>query len=89
MIDYYPIGSVLLISTTDRRVMVLGRMMRDKAGTLHDYIGCFFPQGVITGDDLVYFDRKDILLPFSLGYQSEDELRLRQEIKRIEEAQPI
>lgn len=79
---FYPIGSVLLVTQSDRRVMVIGRLQKDKkSGETYDYIGCFFPEGIRQSEKVLCFNHKDILMPFSLGYQNEEEILLRQELR--------
>lgn len=78
-----PIGSVVMIRQSDRRLMVIGRDQRDKkTNKIFDYIACYFPEGVQESSRVLHFNKEDILLVFSLGYLNEDELRLRRELEK-------
>ena len=83
MKEYLPIGSVVMVRQSDRRIMIIGREQKDKkTGEEFDYIACFFPEGVQESTKVLRFNKEDVILVFSLGYVNEDELRLR---KRIEQ----
>ena len=79
-----PIGSVVMIKQSDRRLMVIGRNQRDKkTKETFDYIACYFPEGVQESTKVLHFNKEDIMLVFSLGYLNEDELRLRKELENM------
>lgn len=88
MENILPIGSVVMIRQSDRRLMVIGRNQRDKrTNEEFDYIACYFPEGVQESTKVLHFNRDDIVLVFSLGFQDEEELLLRRELhKRMEAA---
>ncbi len=80
---FLPIGSVVMIRQSDRRLMIIGRDQRDKkTNEAFDYIACYFPEGVQESSRVLHFNKEDILLVFSLGYLNEDELRLRRELEK-------
>ncbi len=79
-----PIGSVVMIRQSDRRIMIVGRNQRDKkTGVLFDYIACYFPEGVQESTKVLHFNSEDIFLTFSLGYTNENELRMRRELEML------
>lgn len=78
-----PIGSVVIIRQSDRRLMVIGRDQQDKkTNETFDYIACYFPEGVQESSRVLHFNKEDILLVFALGYLNEDELRLRKQLEK-------
>ena len=76
-----PIGSVVKLAGFDRDFMVCGRVVvatgEDK---IYDYVGFIYPEGIGTGDDLVFFDRDNIESVQFIGYQDEFELMYRTQI---------
>lgn len=79
-----PIGSVVMIAQSDRRLMIIGRDQRDKkTNETFDYIACYFPEGIQESSRVLHFNVEDIQLVFSLGYLNEDELRLRKQLEKI------
>jgi len=81
-----PIGSVVMIRQSDRRLMVIGRDQQDKkTKEIFDYIACCFPEGIRESSKVLHFNKEDIILIFSLGYLNEDELRLRKELENRKE----
>lgn len=83
MTEVLPIGSVVLIRQSDRRVMIIGRDQKDKkTGEVFDYIACYFPEGIQNSTRVLHFNWQDIVLVFSLGFFNEGELRLRQDLAR-------
>lgn len=78
-----PIGSVVMIRQSVRRLMVIGRDQQDKkTNETFDYIACYFPEGVQESSRVLHFNKEDILLVFALGYLNEDELRLRKQLEK-------
>nr|MCR5634117.1 DUF4176 domain-containing protein [Lachnospiraceae bacterium] len=47
---------------------------------IYDYVGFIYPEGIGTGDDLVFFDRDNIESVQFIGYQDEFELMYRTQI---------
>lgn len=78
-----PVGSVVLLRQGPGRVMIIGRCQKDKStGELFDYIACPFPEGLMNNKNVICFNKEDIAMTFSLGYQNEEELLLRKELKK-------
>ena len=87
MKNYLPNGSVVLLKNSDHRVMILGRVQRDKAtGRVFDYSGCYYPEGMQDSGDILLFNDDDIRLVFFIGFQDFEELAYRDAlIKAVEE----
>lgn len=84
MQNFLPIGSVVLLSQGSGRIMIIGRCQRDKStGLEYDYIGCPFPEGIKSNDNVLCFNKESILMVFALGYQNQEELRLRLELDKL------
>ena len=74
-----PIGTVVLLKESTKRVMIYGRLQREIDGDrVWDYIGCLFPEGNINPDHSFLFDGVQIESVFFVGCQDEEETRFQQ-----------
>jgi len=74
-----PIGTVVLLKESTKRVMIYGRLQRETNGDrVWDYIACLFPEGNINPDHSFLFDNDQIESVFFVGCQDEEELRFQQ-----------
>ena len=74
---YLPIGSVVLIKNARKRIMIAGFAIRteEKPDKVWDYIGCLYPEGIISSDKNLLFDHKDISTIYALGYCDDEHKR--------------
>ena len=94
-VPYLPIGSVVLLKNTDKRVMIYGRIVRSNDDEkVYDYVGCPYPEGAMSSNDMLLFDHEQIRMVYFIGFQDLEEIALRQvlardsnEMKEAEEAQ--
>ena len=74
-----PIGTVVLLKESTKRVMIYGRLQRELDGDrVWDYISCLFPEGNINQDHSFLFDNPQIESVFFVGCQDEEEMRFQQ-----------
>ena len=74
-----PIGTVVLLKESTKKVMIYGRLQREVDGDrVWDYIACLFPEGNINPDHSFLFDNDQIESVFFVGCQDEEELRFQQ-----------
>ena len=79
--DLLPIGSIVQLRDMERRVMICGRVVcRSGEDKIYDYIACVYPEGIMGGEELTFFDRDAIEGVFFIGSQDQDELTFRQEV---------
>ena len=59
---YLPLGSVVLLKNGKKRVMVVGFVATAKEieGKVYDYMGCLYPEGVISSEHSLMFDHEQI-----------------------------
>ena len=51
-----PIGTVLLLKESTKRIMVTGYYQRTRdSDKLWDYAGCLFPEGFVAADKIFFF----------------------------------
>ena len=59
--EYLPIGSVVLLKDAKKRLMITGFYVKpNDSDTYFDYIGCLFPEGVISDHDNYIFNNEQI-----------------------------
>lgn len=71
-----PIGSVVLLHESKKRVMIAGVCQRS-AGDLEkiwDYTGVLFPEGFLSADKMFMFNHDQIEQVFALGYQDSEQM---------------
>ena len=74
---YLPIGSVVLLKDAKKRVMITGFAAKGKetGDKMFDYMGCLYPEGVISTDKNLLFDHKDIQQIYAIGYSDDEQKR--------------
>lgn len=74
-IDYLPLGSVVILNGGVQKVVINARglvtLAVDPPG-FFDYGGSLYPQGII-GDQILYFNHKDIAKVVFEGYSDDDD----------------
>lgn len=74
---YLPLGSVVLMKSAKRRVMITGYVAKssDSGEKVWDYIGCLWPEGMITPDKNLLFDHDNIEQIFAIGFTDDEQKR--------------
>lgn len=76
--DLLPIGSVVLLKGGEKRLMVCGRVVcRENENHIYDYIGCYYPEGVVDSSALFFFDHDAVEDIFFIGFQDKEEMQYR------------
>lgn len=88
-----PIGSVVLLKDSTKRVMIIGFVQRaEDTQDVFDYIGCFYPEGYIASDRNFLFNHDQIDKLFALGFQDEEQLHFKEKIdealERVRKGEP-
>ena len=75
MKKYLPIGSVVLLTNSKKRVMIIGYKPTVSGNDkVWDYSGCLFPEGVIDANKLFVFDDTQIERLYFIGLQDSESL---------------
>lgn len=77
-----PIGSVVLLKESKKRVMIVGVAQRsaNNPDKIYDYTSVLFPEGYLSGDKMFMFDNEQIHQVFSIGYQDGEQLAFKEMI---------
>ena len=75
-----PIGTVVLLKESTKRVMIIGVCQRssEKPEELWDYSGCLYPEGYIGADKVFLFNNDQIDKIFALGYQDAEQIAFKE-----------
>lgn len=71
---FLPLGTVVLLNDAIKRLMIIGycafdEVKKDKA---YDYIGCLYPEGVISSKQMALFNHSQIQKIDYTGYSDEE-----------------
>lgn len=81
MIDkYLPVGSVVLLKNGRKRLIINGFQVSTGEKTF-DYLGSFYPEGIISFDKLILFNHSDIDAVFFTGYRDEEQRMFNDKLK--------
>lgn len=74
-----PIGSVVLVGNSKKKVMIVGLCQKGGAeGKLWDYAGVVFPEGYIDPNKMFLFNNEQISQVYALGYQDAEQLAFKE-----------
>ena len=77
-----PIGSVVLLKDSTKRVMVIG--VCQKGGSdpakVWDYAGVIFPEGYLSADKVFLFDTNQIEQIYQIGYLDAESLNFKMKV---------
>lgn len=76
MKEFLPIGSVVLLKGTEKKLMIIGRVQVCE-GKVHKYSGVLYPEGYLGSDQLYLFEEEDIDRIYYMGMQDQEELAFR------------
>ena len=80
-----PIGSVVLLKNGKKRVMVYGRKVKANGeDKIYDYLGCLYPEGALSSNDVILFDHDQIQIVYFIGFQDLEEIIFRNKLRGIE-----
>lgn len=71
---YLPLGSVVLLTGAKKRIMVIGYLAssEETGDKEFDYMGCLYPEGVLSSEQTLVFDHSQIEKIYSEGFVDEE-----------------
>ncbi|MGN1146652.1 MAG: DUF4176 domain-containing protein [Acetatifactor sp.] len=80
MNELLPIGSVVLLKDSTKKVMVAGVCQRgaNAPEKIWDYVGVVYPEGYLSADKMFLFDNQQIAQVYALGYQDAEQLAFKE-----------
>ncbi len=82
-----PVGSVVQLKGGEKRLMVCGRVVcGGEDNAIHDYVGCYYPEGVVNSTELFFFSQDAVENIFFIGFQDKEEIDFRAKVlSRLDE----
>ncbi len=83
--EFLPIGSVCLLKGAKKKVMVTGFCVKgnETGERVFDYLGCVYPEGVISSDQNLLFDHDQIEQIYFKGFVNEEENQFKEKLREI------
>ena len=86
MKKFLPIGSVVLLKESQKRIMIVGvKQKQVDSSKVWDYSACLYPEGILSPDKLFLFDAEQIERLYFVGLQDGEGLAFLDKLSKIEE----
>ena len=81
---FLPLGSVVLLKNATKRLMITGFYVKaDENGEkTYAYVGCLYPEGVISSKENCVFNHEQIDKIFFIGYSDDEEKRFKEKLNK-------
>ena len=82
---YLPIGSVVLLKDATKRVMITGFCVKtdEKNDLVYDYVGCLFPEGMVSSTQNCVFNHSQIAQVFHKGLEDDEEKAFKENLYKL------
>lgn len=85
MKKYLPIGSVVLLKESNKRIMIVGvKQQQADSDKVWDYSACLFPEGMLDPEHLYLFDSEQIERLYFIGLQDGESLAFTEKINKMQ-----
>ena len=85
MKKYLPIGSVVLLKESQKRIMIVGvKQKQVGSDKVWDYSACLFPEGILDPDKLFLFDNEQIERLYFVGLQDGESLTFSKKLSQLD-----
>lgn len=80
----FPLGTVVLLKGGKKRVMIIGfyPVSKGENSKMYDYIGCIYPEGILTSDKHLMFNHNQIEQVFHLGMVSDEDKNFKMKLSK-------
>lgn len=86
MKKFLPIGSVVLLKDSQKRIMIVGvKQKQADSDKVWDYSACLYPEGIIDPERLYLFDTDQIARLYFVGFQDGEGLAFIEKLNQMEE----
>lgn len=83
--QYLPLGSIVIMKGSVKKIVIVARAVNVRVGereVFFDYAACPYPEGMM-GDQLMYFQHKDIMKVVFEGFSDDDDKIMVDNINRV------
>ena len=84
---YLPLGTVVLLKDASKKVSIIGYKayeQNDNEKEEYDYVGCLYPEGVISSDKNLLFNHNQIQKVCYIGYNDDEYKKVNEFLNKIE-----
>ena len=86
MKKFLPIGSVVLLKDSQKRIMIVGvKQKQADSDKVWDYSACLYPEGILDPERLYLFDTDQIARLYFIGFQDGESLAFIKKLNQMEE----
>lgn len=86
MKKYLPIGSVVLLKESKKRIMIVGvKQKQANSDKVWDYSACLYPEGILDPDRLFLFDSDQIERLYFVGLQDGEGLAFLERLNSLDD----
>lgn len=75
-----PIGSVVVVGDSTKKVMIIGVCQKSTDGRIFDYSGVVYPEGFLDPQKMFLFNNEQITHISALGYQDAEQLAFKEKV---------
>ena len=79
-----PIGSVVLLENSNKRLMVIGYLQKVDEQKVWDYAGVPYPEGFLRAEHTYLFDHSQIRRVYAIGYQDEEQFAFSVQLEKLD-----
>lgn len=81
---FLPLGSVVLLKNATKRLMITGFYVKadENNEKTYDYVGCLYPEGVISSKENCVFNHEQIDKIFFIGYSDDEEKKFKEKLNK-------
>ena len=82
---YLPLGTVCLLKEAKKKVMIIGFVAKGKdlGDKLFDYVGCVYPEGILTSNHNLLFNHNDIQEVYFIGFSNAEDKAFKQKLNEV------
>ena len=84
---YLPLGTVVLLKDASKKVSIIGYKayeQNDNEKKEFDYVGCLYPEGVISSDKNLLFNHNQIQKVYYIGYNDDEYKKVNEFLNKME-----
>lgn len=83
---FLPLGTVCLLKEAKKKVMIIGFLIvGDQPDMVYDYLGCLYPEGLISKSKNMVFNHDSIDKIYHMGFKSAESHKFNEFLKKVEE----
>ena len=86
MKEFLPLGTVVLLKEATKKVMIMGYMPITTDNKKFDYSGVVYPEGSLSADTTLLFNKEDIDQIFFEGYKTDEQKVFFDKLEELEKS---